>query len=70
MDIRHEFEDNVIASIDRDDLPVHEAAFDLLAALELAYQKLGLWMDEDKWDDSDEKAMETMWAAITKARGE
>ena len=44
------------------------AAPDMLAALERAYQKLGFWMDDDKWDDSDEAAMEQIWAAISKAK--
>lgn len=42
---------------------------EMLAALERAYQKLGFWMDDDKWDDSDEAAMEQIWAAISKAKG-
>jgi hypothetical protein len=42
----------------------------MLDALELAYQKLGFWMDEEKWDDGDEAAMVRIWEAITKARGE
>lgn len=46
------------------------AAPDMLAALERAYQKLGFWMDEDKWDDGDESTMEQIWAAIAKAKGE
>jgi hypothetical protein len=42
----------------------------MLDALELAYQKLGFWMDEEKWDHGDEAAMVRIWEAITKARGE
>lgn len=45
------------------------AAPDMLAALERAYQKLGFWMDDDKWDDSDEAAMVQIWSAISKAKG-
>ena len=45
------------------------AAPDMLAALERAYQKLGFWMDDDKWDDGDEAAMEQIWVAISKAKG-
>lgn len=46
------------------------AAPDMLVALERAYQKLGFWMDEDKWDDGDESTMEQIWVAIAKAKGE
>jgi hypothetical protein len=42
----------------------------MLDALELAYQKLGFWMDEEKWDDGDEAAMVQIWEAISKAGGE
>lgn len=42
----------------------------MLAALTLAYQKLGYWMDEDKWDSSDEATMEEIWAAIEAAEKE
>jgi len=45
------------------------AAPDLLAALEAAYQTLGLWMANECWEDSDETAMVQMWAAISKAKG-
>jgi hypothetical protein len=45
------------------------AAPDLLAALEQAYQKLGLWMDHEKWDREDEAAMVQIWGAIAKAKG-
>jgi hypothetical protein len=45
------------------------AAPEMLAALEQAYQKLSFWMDEDKWDDGDEKAMVQIWEAISKAKG-
>jgi hypothetical protein len=45
------------------------AAPDMLAALERAYQKLGFWMDDDKWDDGDEAVMVQIWAALAKARG-
>ena len=41
----------------------------MLDALELAYQKLGFWMDEEKWDDGDEAAMVRIWEAISKAGG-
>lgn len=45
------------------------AAPEMLEALERAYQKLGFWMDDDKWDDSDEAAMVQIWTAISKAKG-
>lgn len=45
------------------------AAPDMLAALERAYEKLGFWMDDDKWDHGDESAMVQIWEAISKARG-
>jgi hypothetical protein len=48
---------------------LRDAAPDLLAALEQAYQKLGLWMDHEKWDREDEAAMVQIWGAIAKAKG-
>jgi hypothetical protein len=62
MDIRHEFEGNVIVSIERDELPLHQAAPDLLAALEWAV------------DTADAEQYEAGWyadarMAIAKAKG-
>lgn len=58
--------------LDEQDANAHliAAAPDMLDALERAYQKLSFWMDDDKWDHGDEKALELIWAAIAKAKGE
>jgi hypothetical protein len=64
MDIRHEFEGNVIVSIERDELPLHQAAPDLLAVLEDIVQA-----SDANDGDSLMNAVQAAQTIIAKAKG-